>query len=247
MRRNVFAGAVASALMLLAACSPNEAATPEKIGLPNPASGFCVDHGGRLDLRTGPGGGVLGVCVFPDGSECEEWAYFRAECRPGEGVVTLPEDTTSAPTPGAPSNDWQLYHDPSTGYSFSYPPNATIEIDDDPAHSITIVGPQENGERWPQITISHPGDLPEFLPPEGVDLEQWLTDHSMMGDTRMRDVQIGGKAAVHLRHERSPQSYAYDRYYFACRGQLYMIVIGHAGDREDWNLYGRFLESFQFD
>lgn len=45
---------------------------------------------------------------------------------------------------------------------------------------------------------------------------------------------------------RSPQSYAYDRYYFARAGQLYMIVIGHFGDREDWALYNHFLGSFQF-
>jgi hypothetical protein len=78
-------------------------------------------------------------------------------------------------------------------------------------------------------------------------LDQWLKDHSMMGDDRMADVEIGGTTAVHLRHDRSPQSYANDRYYFARGGQLYMIVIGHAGDREDWNLYDRFLQSFQFD
>jgi putative hemolysin len=23
------------------------------------------------------------MCVFGDGSECEEWAYFRSECAPG--------------------------------------------------------------------------------------------------------------------------------------------------------------------
>ena len=28
-------------------------------------------------------GGTAGYCVFPDGSECEEWAYFRNECQPG--------------------------------------------------------------------------------------------------------------------------------------------------------------------
>ena len=24
---------------------------------------------------------VASVCVFDDGSECEEWAYFRGECK----------------------------------------------------------------------------------------------------------------------------------------------------------------------
>ncbi|MBN1138650.1 MAG: DUF333 domain-containing protein, partial [Anaerolineae bacterium] len=24
-----------------------------------------------------------GYCVFPDGTECEEWAFQRGECMPG--------------------------------------------------------------------------------------------------------------------------------------------------------------------
>jgi hypothetical protein len=61
------------------------------------------------------------------------------------------------------------------------------------------------------------------------------------------EVQIAGTTAIHLRHDRSPQSYAFDRYYFARAGQLYMILIGHTGDKEDWTLYDHFLQSFQFD
>jgi len=69
-----------------------------------------------------------------------------------------------------------------------------------------------------------------------------------MGDEeRMPDVQIAGTTAIHLRHERSPQSYAFDRYYFARAGQLYMITIGHMGDKEDWELYNHFLQSIQFE
>jgi hypothetical protein len=44
-----------------------------------------------------------------------------------------------------------------------------------------------------------------------------------------------------------PQSYAFDRYYFARSGQLFMILIGHVGDKEDWELYNYFLQNFQFD
>ena len=29
-------------------------------------------------------GGTVGYCLFPDDSECEEWAFFRGEC-PAEG------------------------------------------------------------------------------------------------------------------------------------------------------------------
>ncbi len=53
-------------------------------GMPNPASVFCEEQGGRVEIRAGEGGQV-GYCVFPDGSECEEWAFFRGECVPGGG------------------------------------------------------------------------------------------------------------------------------------------------------------------
>ena len=52
-------------------------------GLANPASVNCVDKGGQLDIRTDESGGQYGVCKFPGGSECEEWKFFRGECRAG--------------------------------------------------------------------------------------------------------------------------------------------------------------------
>jgi eight-cysteine-cluster-containing protein len=58
-------------------CKPGNASP---IGLPNPASVYCEQHGGTLEIRTDASGGQYGVCVFPDGTECEEWAFFRGEC-----------------------------------------------------------------------------------------------------------------------------------------------------------------------
>jgi len=52
--------------------------------LPNPASVFCEENDGILEIRTADDGSQSGVCVFPDGSECDEWAYFRNECTPGD-------------------------------------------------------------------------------------------------------------------------------------------------------------------
>lgn len=49
----------------------------------NPASVNCVQKGGELEIRLNEEGGQYGVCVFLDGSECEEWALFLGEC---EGV-----------------------------------------------------------------------------------------------------------------------------------------------------------------
>jgi len=48
----------------------------------NPASNYCIQHQGKLDMRENSAG-QYGVCIFSDGSECEEWKFFRGECQPG--------------------------------------------------------------------------------------------------------------------------------------------------------------------
>jgi putative hemolysin len=55
---------------------------PGPAGLPNPASVFCEERGGMVEIRSDAEGGQVGYCVFPEGSECEEWAYYRGECVP---------------------------------------------------------------------------------------------------------------------------------------------------------------------
>lgn len=57
---------------------------PADAELPNPASVYCEEQGYRAEIRTDDEGGQYGVCIFPDGSECDEWAFYRGECEPGE-------------------------------------------------------------------------------------------------------------------------------------------------------------------
>jgi putative hemolysin len=75
----------------LAACGPSivepTAATGESANMPNPASVYCEQQGGRVEMRT-DADGTYGVCVFDDGSECEEWAYYRGECTLGRASDT---------------------------------------------------------------------------------------------------------------------------------------------------------------
>lgn len=47
-------------------------------GMANPASVYCVQQGGELEIREGEGG-QYGVCIFPDGRECDEWEFFRTK------------------------------------------------------------------------------------------------------------------------------------------------------------------------
>lgn len=62
--------------LLLAGCATPAPAAP---GLANPASVYCEQSGGTLQIRDETGGEV-GYCLFSDGSECEEWQFFRGEC-----------------------------------------------------------------------------------------------------------------------------------------------------------------------
>jgi putative hemolysin len=50
--------------------------------LANPASIYCVQQGGAEKIITDKDGNQSGLCVFPDGSQCDEWAYYRGECMP---------------------------------------------------------------------------------------------------------------------------------------------------------------------
>lgn len=65
-------------------------------GVPNPASVYCEQNGNKLEIVTAADGSQSGQCVFPDGSTCDEWAYFRGECDPAIVVVPTTEAGTSA-------------------------------------------------------------------------------------------------------------------------------------------------------
>lgn len=81
-------------LVALTACNgtlTNPTATDNpQVNLPNPASVFCTKNGNKLEIRTATDGSQNGICIFPDGSTCDEWAFFRGEC----GLVT-----PQSPTP----------------------------------------------------------------------------------------------------------------------------------------------------
>ncbi len=81
-------------LLFLAGCSalatpdlPAPTTPPGKTdaNMPNPAAVFCKEKGFQLQTRNAADGSQSAVCVFPDGSECDEWAFFRGEC--GAGTV----------------------------------------------------------------------------------------------------------------------------------------------------------------
>ncbi len=100
-------------LMALTACTTLQIQTPQPpatdippANIPNPASVYCEQQGNKLEIQTAADGSQSGVCVFPDGSTCDEWAYFRGECglavqeSPTPGIVVEVTSTASGGNPG---------------------------------------------------------------------------------------------------------------------------------------------------
>ena len=70
-------------LLGLAACGAGEVPVNDEAELANPASVYREEQGGTVKILDTDEGQV-GICVLDDGSECEEWAYYRqGVCVPG--------------------------------------------------------------------------------------------------------------------------------------------------------------------
>jgi putative hemolysin len=111
-------------LMALVACAAPQVQMPEsaatdmpQASMPNPASVYCMQQGNELEIRTAADGRQSGVCVFPDGSTCDEWAYYRGECGPAPEKIPTPARAVDATTEEQASG----------GYM---PPGATEAISD---------------------------------------------------------------------------------------------------------------------
>lgn len=76
--------------MLVACGAPTQPAptSAPPADMANPASTYCVQQGGRVEIRK-TAQGEVGYCIFPDKSECEEWMFMRGECKPGMKSVTV--------------------------------------------------------------------------------------------------------------------------------------------------------------
>jgi len=67
--------------------------TPEtNVGIANPASVFCEENDGILEIETDEEGNQGGICKFDDGSYCEEWSFYRGECDKGEIIYNTIRD-----------------------------------------------------------------------------------------------------------------------------------------------------------
>lgn len=63
--------------------SPVSTSSSQSSTLANPASVYCREQGGESQIITAIDGSQSGNCIFPNGSVCDEWAFFRHECQKG--------------------------------------------------------------------------------------------------------------------------------------------------------------------
>ncbi len=91
-RKICFLTLVAMLCLLPAACgravppTAEPTATPGGAGIANPAAVYCEQQGYRWEVRTAADGSQSGVCIFPDGRACDEWAFYRGECGPEQAT-----------------------------------------------------------------------------------------------------------------------------------------------------------------
>lgn len=101
-----------------------------QVSMPNPASVYCKEHGNKLEILTAADGSQSGVCVFPDGSSCDEWAYFRGACGLAVQKSPTPAPTLVTPTEasgGGPGGSTDSAENASGG---TMPPGSTEEFAD---------------------------------------------------------------------------------------------------------------------
>ena len=76
---------LAAGVLTIAGCGKTEAPVEENAEIANPAAVYCEENGWTLNLEEW-------LCMFADGSYCEEWAYQRWECKPGEIIYNTVSD-----------------------------------------------------------------------------------------------------------------------------------------------------------
>lgn len=77
----VFGLALAGCSLIKQAGNQNTDNTNTNANMANPASVNCEQKGGTLEIKTAEDGSQSGVCKFSDGSQCDEWAFYRGECQ----------------------------------------------------------------------------------------------------------------------------------------------------------------------
>jgi len=61
---------------LAAGCTVSGPNPLMELQLPNPASVYCIERGGSIEIEESPAGDVT-TCVLSDGTRVDEWEFYR--------------------------------------------------------------------------------------------------------------------------------------------------------------------------
>ena len=146
----------------------------------NPASKNCIDKGGKLDIRTDSSGGQFGVCVFPNGKECEEWALMRGQCSP-EGSAT-------------PKTNSLTYTNAAYKFSLKFGPDWNLE-ENAPTGTKPLTLVLTHGNNSLTLQVKHASDAAVFAAeaPQGGDISQQGTLSVLGQETPLQVVKLEGR------------------------------------------------------
>ena len=88
--RRMYVFLAASAVLFILAVYFLTNSAPAGVSLANPASVYCEQMNYTLKIMTNAQGDQYGLCVFPDGSACDEWQFYRGECTEVRPIVPAP-------------------------------------------------------------------------------------------------------------------------------------------------------------
>ena len=147
-------------------------------------------------MRQDPSGGTIGYCIFPDGSECEEWAYFRGECDPVSPDIQAADPSpipTVLPIDPADYQGWWTYLHPTYNFSILLPEEWIVE-------EITSGDPLLNGH---QLNLHSRYELEGqnirlTFRSSGEDIPIWPTGVGEGEFIQQGTLEIGGKAVKRM-------------------------------------------------
>ncbi|WOE33082.1 MULTISPECIES: DUF333 domain-containing protein [unclassified Acinetobacter] len=67
---------IAMWMPLITSCTGLPKSQPASLAIANPASQYCVQQGGQIEIKQ-EADGAVGYCHFADGQVVEEWSFFH--------------------------------------------------------------------------------------------------------------------------------------------------------------------------
>ena len=74
----VIATMIAATTLTACAMNDRQETSTSSVGMANPASVYCQQLGGKLDMVESESG-TSGYCTLPSGERIEEWALYRRD------------------------------------------------------------------------------------------------------------------------------------------------------------------------